>query len=91
MIIDYFRSDIHVGKEVVASVQQWHVLVTSNSQKHPSSSFCDRLTCLKAAFPHPDKSDSCEQVHFLVQQDYCRSYRFDVGRKDPLPLELGKI
>lgn len=54
MKIDYFRSDIHVGKEVVASVQQWHVLVTSNSQKHPSSSFCDRLTCLKAAFPHPD-------------------------------------
>lgn len=34
MKIDYFRSDIHVGKEVVASVQQWHVLVTSNSQKH---------------------------------------------------------
>lgn len=54
MKIDYFRRDIHVGKEVVASVQQWHVLVTSNSQKHPSSSFCDRLTCLKAAFPHPD-------------------------------------
>lgn len=54
MKIDYFRSDIHVGKEVVASVQQWHVLVTSNSQNHPSSSFCDRLTCLKAAFPHPD-------------------------------------
>lgn len=54
MKIDYFRSDIHVGKEVVASVQQWHVLVTSNSQKHPSSSFCDRLICLKAAFPHPD-------------------------------------
>lgn len=71
MKIDYFRSDIHVGKEVVASVQQWHVLVTSNSQKHPSSSFCDRLTCLKAAFPHPDS--------LIVANKYTSSSSTTVG------------